>query len=176
VVRKWFEEFLAEESKLARRGEYATLRAVLEELAAATDLEPDERALLENNLAWALLESGEPRRAIAMAQAALDVLRREDRWLVSTLRGTIGCALAVSGEPDAAIDLLDDVMAHERNDHPWLASIRLYYRGAALFEVGRVDEALTTWERAHALQPRGIHGQRAHERILQHARGAPPYR
>ena len=172
-MRRWCEDLVADLFQRSERGEHAEVRTLLEGVVAATDLESDERALLQNNLAWTLLETGEPRRAIALARATLDGLRREDRRLASTLRGTIGCALAACGEPEEAIDLLDDVMARDRSQDLWLVSARLYYRGIALSELGRGDEALAAWEMAHEVQPHGLYGQRAHECLLRHQSGSP---
>lgn len=111
-------------------------------------LHPEERATLQNNLAWTLLVFGrDPSEAWALASEATRVARHP------AFVGTLGVAALRRGNFETARVLLEESV---RKYDPRLESSRandLYYLSIALSRLGRRDEARRRFEEAHALAP-----------------------
>ena len=93
-------------TSLVLQGRYAEGREALQRHLARTDLEPVQRALYENNLAWADLLLDDPdleAEALERSAAAFAVLPT-----LPAVRGTRGLALIVGGAVDEGIDLCAD--------------------------------------------------------------------
>ena len=173
MLRSWFKEWVQEGHELAKRGEYEALLGQIEEVRQQ-ELTHEERVMLDNDRAWALLELGRGEEAVELAEAVLARVPSEEAWLVTWARGTFGAALAVAGYLEDAIEVLDEVLKHAQKS-PWLASARWFYRGYALFELDRRDEARDSWRRAREVDPGGLYGERAWAR-LRELDNVTPYR
>jgi tetratricopeptide (TPR) repeat protein len=86
---------------LIRDGRFDTARALLDALLASDEIEPHQRAIDLNNLAWANLLSGDA-ALLDEALTASEAAERKIAWHPA-VKGTRGYALILSGEVDAGL-------------------------------------------------------------------------
>ena len=148
-------------TSLVLQGRYEEGRAALRRHLARTDLEPVQRALYENNLAWADLLLDDPdleAEALERSAAAFAVLPA-----LPAVRGTRGLALIVGGAVDEGIDLCADAYRRHREPAARGANAASIALGAA--RQGRVATAERYLRRAIQLDPDGALIDRAGEAL-----------
>lgn len=139
---------------------------------AAIDLEQLDdartRALVENNLAWAMAHDHAAAPAERLAQQALDRLRDVEqspnaRRLVASCLGTLGVAHTLAGDHEAAIEPITQALSH--GGSPRSQQIRWFYLGLAFEGLGRTAEAIDAWTNSTSLLPETRYGLRAADRL-----------
>ena len=143
------------------QGRFAEGRAALLRHLARLDLDPLQRALYENNLAWADLLLGDPSleaEALERSAAAFAVLPT-----VPAIRGTRGLALILGGAVDEGIALCGDAYRAHREPEARAANAASMAIGAA--RQGRVAAAERHLRQAIRLDPGGALIDRAGEEL-----------
>jgi tetratricopeptide (TPR) repeat protein len=130
---------------LAAENRFAEVISLLEPLAT-TAMAPRLRASLLNNLAFALSQSGQPRRAISLAQEAVALGARYPPAHRARFIGTLGTAHILAEEWDAGIEHLvaANALGSSDRDLAW----REFHRGEGLRALGRAHDARDAYERA----------------------------
>jgi len=90
-----------------------------------------DNAVLRNQLAWVLWESGETQAALPHAERALELAPDQPE-----IKDTLGVILLETGETERAVSLLGEAAEARPESH----DIRFHY-ARALVETGQVDEA-----------------------------------
>jgi hypothetical protein len=131
-------------------------------------LEPQDRAMLQNNLAFALLVDQAPdlSESDALSQAAMNFLP-----MLPAVIGTRGSVLVERGEYREGIALLTDRrhrLASRDNRATHQAFIALAWAG-----LGKPTEAANALERARQLSPKNIFIPRATQRVTEAANFRP---
>jgi uncharacterized protein HemY len=122
----------------------------------------DERAGLDEDIAWARLNLGEGEAAVALAESALARVKGL-AYRVCCL-GTLGAALVVSGRPSEAVPVLERALA-AGDDAPARQATRAHWLGEALRALGRFAEARVAYERAVASASTTAWGRRARAQL-----------
>jgi len=121
--------------------------------------------LLQNNIAWCLVELGEdPARALALASESATWARQQrNRKLLAVCLGTLGAAQLRNGLQDAAIGNLREALTLQ--DARAQRGAVLYYLGEALRRAGRAEEARKSYEDSRRFDPDGRHGNLSREAL-----------
>jgi tetratricopeptide (TPR) repeat protein len=105
-----------------------------------------------NNLAMEFVKVGRAREALALAEEAVDVARREREALFEVgALDTTGLAYLQLGAPLQALQAFEQALKSERAWPNILQPYLLMNRGLALRALGRHDEARESWYRALGL-------------------------
>jgi len=127
------------------------------------ELQPKMRTLVESDLAWGLLMTGELVEGLALAQRALPAQGVRQVELRAAVEQTHAVALFLSGritEAHAELERLSSLPSRS----PRAKAIRWFYLGEARQAVGRPD-AVGAWKQAVASEPGGPWGNRAEARL-----------
>jgi tetratricopeptide (TPR) repeat protein len=129
------------------------------------EVTPDERALLMNNLAWALVDpaAGELTPANLAEADELSARAMETLPMANGVRGTRGAVLVEKGAYREAVELLSD--KRFRLEARWSRATVKATLALALAGLGNTAAAAAALRAAAALDPRSAHVERARERI-----------
>lgn len=112
-----------------------------------------------NNLAWSTAHAGDPGRAIALAEQALEEARAAASTRTAAIRGTLGVAYALGDRHAEAAAVLEEVL--RLGGSPRMQAIRAFFLGEAQRALGKHQAAADAYRRAIAAQRAGRWSVRA---------------
>jgi tetratricopeptide (TPR) repeat protein len=120
-------------------------------------------SVIDNQIAWCLVQLGEPQKGLSIAQSALPQLESMGSDYGASGHEVVGVGNLLIGNISEAIRHLEKAYASSKR--PALRACAAFYLGEAYFALNDTDEAAAAYRRAYEALPDGKFGQRASERL-----------
>lgn len=146
------------------RGQHAVAMKEYERIAASPRMAA-YRGLLQNNIAWSLVNLGETARGLELATATLADAEAHGAPWTTAARGTFAVALLKAGRPHEAAELLDRILVEGSSDGALIQALRAFYLGEARTMLGERDLARRAYERALRECPQSVWATEARAKL-----------
>lgn len=119
--------------------------------------------IIENQIAWCLIQLGEPEKGMQIAQPGLPKLETMGRDYGASAHEVVGVGSVLVGNASEAVSHLEEAYASSQS--PVTRASAAFYLGEAFSMLNKMDEARAAYRRAYEALPNGKWGARASERL-----------
>ena len=119
--------------------------------------------IIDNQIAWCLIQLGESEKGMRIAQSALPQLETMGRDYGASAHEVVGVGNVLVGNASEAVPHLEK--AYTNSKLPAMKACSAFYLGEAFSALNKTDEARAAYRRAYEALPNGKFGARASEHL-----------